>query len=232
MTKFRYVFYCPGNHDLWVTSGERHHNSLEKFFGQLLLCDRLGVLTHPVRFADGVTICPLFSWYTVDFVEGAIEPWIRGFDAFCKWPAFLRDDDAPEPRGDDADVLVDGLLCSRFSTEPGVSAFMARLNESAVDAVANRGGGGVVITYSHFLPKAILFEGMGGFKALGHVMGDTRLLDQIKRLKSLVHVFGHSHQNVDAVLDGVRYVQNALGHPEEGHAAVHPAVVWDAGYQP
>ena len=90
----------------------------------------------------------------------------------------------------------------------------------------------MVISYSHFLPKAVLFEGMGGFRGLGHVMGDARLLGQIKRLASLIHVFGHSHQNVDAVLDGVRYVQNAVGHPDDGlPITVHPTVVWDEAYE-
>ena len=30
-----------------------------------------------------------------------------------------------------------------------------------------------------------------------------------------VHVFGHSHLNVDTTVDGVRYVQCALGYPSE-----------------
>mmetsp|Transcript_15351 Transcript_15351/g.61757 ORF Transcript_15351/g.61757 Transcript_15351/m.61757 type:complete len:119 (+) Transcript_15351:1904-2260(+) len=54
-------------------------------------------------------------------------------------------------------------------------------------------------------------------------MGDARLADAIaNELHSTIHVFGHSHLNVDAVLDdGVRYVQNALGHatgPSHGAA--------------
>ena len=61
----------------------------------------------------------------------------------------------------------------------------------------------------------------------------SRLLDQIGRLGSAVHVFGHSHQNVDAVLDGVRYVQNALGHPDcDVPITVHPVVAFDATWVP
>jgi hypothetical protein len=45
--------------------------------------------------------------------------------------------------------------------------------------------------------------------------------------------FGHSHQNVDAVLDGVRYVQNALGHPDcDVPITVHPVVAFDATWVP
>ena len=31
---------------------------------------------------------------------------------------------------------------------------------------------------------------------------------QVKDLNSVVHVFGHSHINVDKVMNGTRYVQN------------------------
>ena len=87
----------------------------------------------------------------------------------------------------------------------------------------------VVLSFSHFLPRSSLFEGAGGCRSLGKVMGDARLEDQIQRLSSSVHVFGHSHIDVDCVLDGVRYVQHALGHPEDGVSeAYQPVVVWDA----
>ena len=226
LPKFRYVFYCPGNHDLWIHEKDAAKNSLDKFFDQLLACDKLGVITHPVRFPGVCSVVPLFSWYTTEFVDGDIESWIRGFDTFCKWPAFLRDDGADASE----DVDVDGIMCLKLSTEPGVSRFMARLND---DALKRAPRDEPVISFSHFLPRAVLFEGMGGFKALGHVMGDARLLDQIGRLGSAVHVFGHSHQNVDAVLDGVRYVQNALGHPDcDVPITVHPVVAFDATWVP
>ena len=60
------------------------------------------------------------------------------------------------------------------------------------------------------------------------VMGDARLAEQVSRVGAAVHVYGHSHQNVDCVLGGVRYVQNALGHPEDGlPCMVAPVVVFD-----
>ena len=46
VAKFKYVFYCPGNHDLWIHERDPWKNSLDKFFGQLLVCDRLGVIAH------------------------------------------------------------------------------------------------------------------------------------------------------------------------------------------
>ena len=45
--------------------------------------------------------------------------------------------------------------------------------------------------------------------------GCTALDEQIRRLGSAVHVFGHSHINCDRVIDGVRYIQNALKYPKD-----------------
>jgi hypothetical protein len=53
------------------------------------------------------------------------------------------------------------------------------------------------------------------FKGLPKVAGSTSVEDQLRRLRSAVHVFGHSHINYDCVIDGVRYVQNALAYPNE-----------------
>ena len=111
-----------------------------------------------------------------------------------------------------------------------MAQFLASLNEASVRAVRQQENA-VVLSFSHFLPRSSLFEGAGGCRSLGKVMGDARLEDQIQRLCSSVHVFGHSHIDVDCVLDGVRYVQHALGHPEDGVSeAYQPVVVWDAYY--
>lgn len=48
------------------------------------------------------------------------------------------------------------------------------------------------------------------------VIGCPQLDAQIRQIKPLpfVHVFGHTHLNIDKTVDGVRYVQNAFGtHP-------------------
>ena len=202
--KFKYVFYVPGNHDLWcLREGDLASDSLTKMFRQLLVCDRLGVITHSVRFSNNVCLVPLLGWYDPCFVDGDAEDWISGFDPFCRWPACLEDD-------------------------ASVAQFLASLNESSVRSVRQLENA-VVLSFSHFLPRSSLFEGAGGCRSLGKVMGDARLEDQIQRLSSSVHVFGHSHIDVDCVLDGVRYVQHALGHPEDGVCeAYQPVVVWDA----
>ena len=39
--------------------------------------------------------------------------------------------------------------------------------------------------------------------------------ERLRALGAGTHVFGHSHINLDLVIDGVRYVQNALDYPRE-----------------
>jgi hypothetical protein len=46
-------------------------------------------------------------------------------------------------------------------------------------------------------------------------MGCTELDLQIQRLKSSVHIFGHSHLNIDTTIGATRYVQSVLGYPND-----------------
>ena len=71
-----------------------------------------------------------------------------------------------------------------------------------------------VITYSHFLPRLECLPSITSkfMKAsLPLVIGCPELDIQIRKVKSVIHVFGHTHLNVDKTVDGVRYVQNAFG---------------------
>jgi hypothetical protein len=76
---------------------------------------------------------------------------------------------------------------------------------------------GPVISFSHFLPRPELLPPRRNlrFKGLPKVAGCTSIDGQIRRLNSKLHVFGHSHINYDCVIEGVRYVQNALAYPNE-----------------
>jgi hypothetical protein len=52
--------------------------------------------------------------------------------------------------------------------------------------------------------------------------------EQIRKLGSAIHVFGHSHINRDLIIEGVRYIQNALSYPRERRSAEWPAkLIWD-----
>eukprot|EP01102_Stenamoeba_stenopodia_P004579 TRINITY_DN14882_c0_g1_i1.p1 TRINITY_DN14882_c0_g1~~TRINITY_DN14882_c0_g1_i1.p1 ORF type:complete len:338 (-),score=39.87 TRINITY_DN14882_c0_g1_i1:31-1044(-) len=101
-----------------------------------------------------------------------------------------------------------------------------------------------VISFSHFLPGRDLFvayveslkaayekykqnkpssntiptvssSGKPTIPNFSTVAGTQLLHEQITRLGSKVHVFGHSHRRFDQVLDGVRYVNNPIGYPHE-----------------
>jgi len=63
--KFNHVFYCPGNHDLWINTNDKF-NSLEKFYNLLLECEKIGVKTKP-DIIENIIIVPLFGWYQTQF---------------------------------------------------------------------------------------------------------------------------------------------------------------------
>ena len=95
-----------------------------------------------------------------------------------------------------------------------------------------------LITFSHFLPKRGLHRGYGW---LQHFEGSHALGAQIDALRkcsghsACTHVFGHTHFSMDVHLDGVRFVQQPLGNPDERRNRWQiqgdgeywqPAVVW------
>ncbi|OEH79366.1 hypothetical protein cyc_06041 [Cyclospora cayetanensis] len=74
----------------------------------------------------------------------------------------------------------------------------------------------VVITFSHFLPRAELATVYPlKPRALAYVMGSSRIDEQLRQAGGTVHVFGHSHVDIDQEIEGVRYIQHALGRPSE-----------------
>ncbi|KAK3282132.1 hypothetical protein CYMTET_10106, partial [Cymbomonas tetramitiformis] len=68
------------------------------------------------------------------------------------------------------------------------------------------------ISFSHFIPKPTLYW---GYSNLRKVMGCQELGEQVHQLDVSVHVFGHSHLPVDKEIDGCRYLQDALGYPND-----------------
>ncbi|MEQ8953916.1 MAG: metallophosphoesterase family protein [Gammaproteobacteria bacterium] len=51
------------------------------------------------------------------------------------------------------------------------------------------------------------------------VLGSKRLGDQVKRLQSSIHVYGHSHVNQSVEIEGTRYINNAFAYPSENRIA-------------
>jgi predicted phosphodiesterase len=186
-SKFKTVFYTPGNHELWVRNEDQ--NSLEKLSRILKLCESLGVRTTPARVND-VWVVPLFSWYDRAFDADSEHDEIEGWADFhfCKWP-----------QGDQQ-----------------VFEYFFKMNLPNIKRYD-----GPVISFSHFLPRIDLLPPKEylRFKGLPKVAGCNLLESQIRELESVVHLFGHSHINLDRVIDGVRYVQNALSYPKERSSA-------------
>lgn len=194
-SKFKKVFYVPGNHELWVRRARG--TSIEKFFSVLALCETLGVQTSPEK-VEGIWIVPLFSWYDAQFDKdnsGDAEA-LGGWTDFylCKWPAGV------------------GQVCKFFlkMNEPRLASY-----DGPVVSFSH------FLPRRDLLPPAERLR----FKGLPKVAGCAALDDQIRQLQSCVHVFGHSHISCDRVIDGVRYIQNPLRYPRERTFADFPVKV-------
>jgi predicted phosphodiesterase len=184
--RFRQVFYVPGNHDLWVLRDPSFATSLDKYEAICQLAGDLGVSMKPLHCAE-VSIVPLLGWY--DYSFGAPSRKLR--DVWmdyrsCRWPSGLD--------------------------EEGITRFFTGKNELSFDTP-----GRVVISFSHFLPR---IDVMPHFIPPEHqlvypVLGSSMLEEQIRKLGSRLHVYGHSHVNRHVALDGVVYVNNALAYPSE-----------------
>jgi len=184
-SRFRQVFYTPGNHELWVR-GEAS-DSIEKLERILEICDAAGVQTTPAKIGN-YQIVPLFSWYddSLDSGEPADSKELEGWGdfIFCKWPAVI---------GDVTRHFME-MNRQRLTTysDPVISFshFLPRRD---------------------LLPPTDRL----GFKGLPRVAGCVALEQQIRQIGSAIHVFGHSHINCDLTIDSIRYVQNALLYPRE-----------------
>lgn len=195
--RFAEVFYTPGNHECWVRFDD--FDSVEKVRRVIELCDRLGVRTRPAKAGD-VWVVPLFSWYEAQF-----------------------DADASADE-EELKAWSDFYFCRWPPEVTSVSEHFRQLNEGRLGVYE-----GDVITLSHFLPRRDLLPAADNlrFKSLPKVAGAAWLDAQLRTLSPKVHVFGHSHINCDRVIDGVRYVQNALRYPRErGASRASLKMVW------
>ena len=202
---FRRVFYVPGNHDMWIRPKGQHSDepaafadSVHKLICLWQLCDELDVDTGPARVSRSVTVVPLDSWYSYTFDRHDPRPGTALFDSWCKWPMGY-------------DAAWD---------------FMTGLNEARLKLVEEhspRAAGVVaapdVITFSHFLPRQEL--PLPGIMDMAKASGCLRIEEQLRRLRSRLHIFGHTHINTEHDLQGndatgapysCKYMQNAMGY--------------------
>jgi len=188
--RFRQVLFVPGNHDLWVLGEGKEKTSLQKFLEVADTVEASGASMQPFR-RDGVLVMPLFGWYDYSFGEPS-EILMNVWTDFraCRWP-----------EGYDA---------------ADVAEHFARMNR-VPPAIA----GEKVITFSHFLPRIDLVPPYVPQKhrMLDPVLGSTRLEEQLRLLRPAIHVYGHSHINRTVMYDGIAYVNNAFGYPQEERIA-------------
>jgi len=185
--RFHKVLFVPGNHDLWVTRRDLGLTSMEKLDAVARVAVQCGVSISLHR-AAGVTIVPLLSWYDYSFgppCDELRDIW-TDFIA-CRWPDGVSVQD-----------VATHFLSLNFGTLPQL-------------------GGGTVITFSHFLPRADLVPmGVPPHSINLHpVLGTSRLDVQLRQLGAGIHIYGHSHVSRNVEIDGVTYINNALGYPRE-----------------
>lgn len=220
--KFDHVFYCFGNHEMWVTGKSDAHiaeysDSYEKLQALRRVCGEVGVHT-AAKLVEGVWVVPVLGWYH--------ETWDR--DPPLQAPSGEKL--AREPIAG-TKLSTDTHLCKWGQLENG-SEDLARLMDAENEAwgiwplpadlqenlrLPREERRHPVVSFSHFLPrlelmpeKRFLFQ-----PGLAQVVGSDFVHRRIQALDPDLHVFGHSHFPWDMALDGVRYRSWPLGTPDE-----------------
>ena len=184
--RFKKVLFVPGNHELWVMREDREKNSLQKFDDICAVVESTGASMQAFH-ERGVSIVPLLGWYDYSFGEPSQELRAMWMDYHsCRWPAGFAERD--------------------------IAAHFAAFNDEQ-SGIAS----GKVITFSHFLPRIDLMPEyiQGAQRVLYPVLGSVQLESQLRRLNPAIHVYGHSHVNRQVKIDGVLYINNAFGYPDE-----------------
>ncbi|CAN5207825.1 metallophosphoesterase [soil metagenome] len=188
--RFKQVLFVPGNHDLWVMRDDPSVNSLDKFMTVCNVAENCRVSMQTFHHGT-LSIVPLHGWYDYSFgLPGRELP--AGWMDFraCRWPdAFSADD---------------------------ITAHFLAMNQTRLN-LQNE----TVISFSHFLPR---IDVMPAFipaekKFIYPVLGTDKLDAQIRKIESHIHVYGHSHVNRRVTIDGVSYINNAFGYPQETRIA-------------
>ena len=183
---FDKLLFIPGNHDLWLNHGDEHRDSLHKFKAVCDLAEQSGAST-TIYHRGEMSVVPLLGWY--DYTFGVPEPILKAVWAdfrACRW----------SDEWDLQDVTSHFLQKNRYR---------------------RRNAKEFIISFSHFMPRVdVLPPNLPErFQALFPVLGTSRLEQQVRGLRSDIHVYGHSHLNRRVTLDGTLYVNNAFGYPHE-----------------
>mmetsp|Transcript_33971 Transcript_33971/g.60053 ORF Transcript_33971/g.60053 Transcript_33971/m.60053 type:complete len:1336 (+) Transcript_33971:117-4124(+) len=196
-SKFRRVFYVPGNHEM-IVAGEqsKYADSMAKLLSIYDLCDELEVDIFPAAVCQGVFVVPLLSWYNGEFDIADPEPTIDDtIDHMTRWPI-------------DKDMQV--------------WKYMLKLNTEHLRHLYH----GTVITFSHFIPRTGLrFEKRrkGGAK----VVGCEGIDGQARAVKTKFHLYGHANIHAWSRESNVIYGNHYHGGEDEHSADAPLLCVWD-----
>lgn len=194
--KFRRVFYVVGNHELWIDSSE-----------VALYPDSIAKLNAILSACDdiGVDVAPAPVSEDV-FIVPLLSWYNADFDA---------GDPFPDPRGG-----YDTAAKWPMDKHEGLWRYMLRLNEAHLKLAYH----GTVITCSHFLPGPWAYHDPP-IPGLKKTVGCEDIDDQLRSVRSKLHVFGHTHHKFAEVHNGVQYVQNPLGYPNERRTNSEPLML-------
>lgn len=193
--RFAHVLFVPGNHDIWVSRQDPEH-SLTRHDRLLQAVATADVLTRPLLLPE-LRIIPLLSWYDFSFGQPVRKLQLAWMDFHrCRWPEGWRQ----------AEITA---------------SFLARNPQPA--ALGSADNLGPLVTFSHFMPRADLLPAVAvkHFGWLLPVLGGWAIDQALRGYRGSAdhythhHVYGHSHVNVDRIIDGVRYLNNARGYPNE-----------------
>ncbi len=184
--RFQDVFFVPGNHDLWVRNNG-YSSSIEKYWNIKDIADEFQVHTEPVSFSD-LVIVPLLGWYDYSFGQ---------------------------PSDNLKNIWVDYSACKweNGQNEHNITDFFVDQNNTHIENNFNK----TVISFSHFLPRIDLMPSFipEKMRALYPVLGSSKIEQQVRKLNSRIHIYGHSHVNRQVTLNDILYINNAFGYPSE-----------------
>lgn len=204
--RFGRVFFCPGNHDLWLHKDDGCKDSIEKIWKIEELCQELGVRTKPERIGN-VLIVPILSWYHASFDQepDIHDPSLLPVDMVmtdfmaCRWPQGLT-----HKHGSDSVArFIDGLN---------------DLVDREVPLVSDKDRHQTtMISFSHFLPRPELLpeKRLLYFPPLPKAVGSLALGHRVQKLSPDLHIFGHTHYGWSQELDGIKYLQACVAYPRE-----------------
>lgn len=200
--KFHQVLFVPGNHDLWVRRDRDVDCSLRKFERVAEIAADAGASMRPYLHRNTLVV-PLLSWYDYSFGQPGSDLQLLWMDyRACRWP-------------------------EGFGPEQVTEHFLG-MNPTSRPYPARR-----VVTFSHFLPRIDLIPSFvpRALRNLDPVLGSSGIERQLRALRADLHVYGHSHINRRVTMDGVTYVNNAFGYPQESAIAARRLVELDCDQQ-